>query len=31
MAAFEPPVASQTSLPADYQAVLNPVLAANWK
>jgi Ca2+-binding RTX toxin-like protein len=31
MAAFAPPVAGQTALPADYQATLNPVIAANWK
>ncbi|WUR14695.1 calcium-binding protein [[Empedobacter] haloabium] len=31
MAAFAPPVPGQTSLPADYQAALNPVIAANWK
>ena len=30
MAAFAPPAAGQTSLPADYQAALNPVIAANW-
>jgi Ca2+-binding RTX toxin-like protein len=31
MAAFAPPAAGQTTLPADYQAALNPVIAANWK
>ena len=31
MAAFAPPAAGQTTLPAAYQAVLNPVIAANWK
>ncbi|WP_307719259.1 calcium-binding protein [Pseudoduganella armeniaca] len=31
MAAFAPPVPGQSSLPADYQAALNPVIAANWK
>src|SRR5450830_1649362 len=31
MAAFAPPVPGTTSLPADYQAALNPVIAANWK
>lgn len=30
MAAFSPPAAGQTSLPADYLAALAPVLAANW-
>lgn len=30
MAAFAPPVAGQTTLPADYQAALSPVLAASW-
>jgi Ca2+-binding RTX toxin-like protein len=30
MAAFAPPAAGQTSLPADYQAALAPVIAANW-
>jgi hypothetical protein len=31
MAAFSPPSAGQTSLPANYQSALNTVLAANWK
>jgi len=31
MAAFAPPAAGQTTLPADYQSALNPVIAANWK
>ena len=31
MAAFAPPTAGQTTLPANYQTVLNPVIAANWK
>ncbi len=31
MAAFAPPAAGQTTLPADYQMALNPVIAANWK
>ena len=31
MAAFAPPAAGQTTLPANYQTVLNPVIAANWK
>ncbi len=31
MAAFAPPSAGQTTLPADYQTALNPVIAANWK
>lgn len=30
MAAFTPPGAGQTNLPANYQAALNPVIAANW-
>ncbi|QPK65499.1 hypothetical protein IVG45_06030 [Methylomonas sp. LL1] len=30
MAAFAPPAAGETSLPADYQAALVPILAANW-
>jgi Ca2+-binding RTX toxin-like protein len=30
MAAFAPPAAGQTTLPANYQAALAPVLAANW-
>jgi Ca2+-binding RTX toxin-like protein len=30
MAAFAPPAAGQTTLPSSYQAVLNPVIAANW-
>ena len=31
MAAFAPPAAGQTTLPANYQSALNPVIAANWK
>jgi hypothetical protein len=31
MAAFAPPAPGQTSLPADYQTALTPVIAANWK
>ncbi len=31
MAAFAPPAAGQTSLPADYLTALNPVIAASWK
>ena len=31
MAAFAPPAAGQTTLPASYQTALNPVIAANWK
>ncbi|WP_211442385.1 calcium-binding protein [Collimonas humicola] len=31
MAAFVPPAAGQTTLPADYQTALNPVIAASWK
>jgi Ca2+-binding RTX toxin-like protein len=31
MAAFAPPAAGQTSLPANYQEVLNPLIAANWR
>ena len=30
MAAFAPPAAGQTGLPADYQAALAPVIASNW-
>ena len=30
MAAFAPPRMGQTTLPSNYQSVLNPVLAANW-
>ncbi len=30
MAAFAPPAAGQTTLPANYQTTLSPVLAANW-
>ncbi|MDB5814535.1 MAG: hypothetical protein JWN23_1652, partial [Rhodocyclales bacterium] len=30
MAAFAPPSAGQTTLPASYQTALNPVIAANW-
>jgi Ca2+-binding RTX toxin-like protein len=31
MAAFAPPAAGQTTLPQDYAATLNPVIAANWQ
>ena len=31
MAAFAPPAAGQTTLPTDYAATLNPVIAANWQ
>ena len=31
MAAFAPPTAGQTTLAANYEAVLTPVLAANWR
>jgi len=31
MAAFAPPAAGQTTLAADYQMALQPVIAANWK
>ncbi|AFM26137.1 calcium-binding protein [Desulfomonile tiedjei] len=31
MAAFAPPGAGQMTLPESYQAVLNPLLAANWR
>ncbi|WP_457279434.1 calcium-binding protein [Polaromonas sp. P5_D5] len=31
MAAFAPPAAGETSLPASYQASLQPVIAANWQ
>ncbi|MBC7701375.1 calcium-binding protein, partial [Aquabacterium sp.] len=30
MAGFTPPAAGQTTLPANYQTSLNPVIAANW-
>jgi len=30
MAGFTPPAAGQTSLPANYQTTLQPVIAANW-
>ena len=30
MAAFTPPAAGQTTLPANYQTALNPVIDANW-
>ena len=30
MAAFAPPAAGQTTLPANYATALAPVLAANW-
>ena len=30
MAAFTPPAAGQTTLPANYQSALNGVIAANW-
>jgi hypothetical protein len=31
MAAFAPPAAGQTTLPANYQSSLTPVIAANWQ
>jgi hypothetical protein len=31
MASFAPPAAGQTTLPADYQTALAPVIAANWQ
>ena len=31
MAAFAPPPAGQSTLAADYQTALNPVLVANWR
>ncbi|WP_324779516.1 calcium-binding protein [Thiobacillus sedimenti] len=31
MASFAPPAAGQTTLPADYQASLAPLIAANWQ
>jgi len=31
MAAFSPPAAGQTTLPSNYAAALNPVIAANWQ
>ena len=31
MAAFAPPAAGQTTLPANYATTLAPVLAANWQ
>ncbi len=31
MAGFAPPAAGTTTLPSNYQAVLNPVIAANWQ
>ncbi|QND88023.1 Enterohemolysin EhxA [Chromobacterium vaccinii] len=31
MAAFNPPAAGQMTLPADYQAALQPVIASSWK
>jgi Ca2+-binding RTX toxin-like protein len=31
MAGFAPPVAGQTTLPANYQQTLSPVIAANWQ
>jgi Ca2+-binding RTX toxin-like protein len=31
MAAFSPPAPGQTTLPAEYAAQLNPVIAANWQ
>lgn len=31
MAAFAPPAAGQTTLPANYATTLNPALAANWQ
>lgn len=30
MAGFSPPTAGQTTLPANYQSALSPVIAANW-
>ena len=30
MAAFTPPAAGQTTLPPDYQAALNPLIASSW-
>jgi hypothetical protein len=30
MAAFSPPAAGQTSLPANYQTTLVPVITTNW-
>lgn len=30
MAAFAPPAPGQTTLPANYQASLQPLIAANW-
>jgi hypothetical protein len=30
MAGFAPPASGQTTLPANYQSSLNPVIAANW-
>ncbi len=31
MAAFAPPTAGQTTLPASYEESLNPVIVANWQ
>jgi hypothetical protein len=31
MAAFAPPALGITTLPLDYQAALNPLIAANWQ
>lgn len=31
MAVFAPPAVGQTSLPANYQEALNPLIAANWR
>ncbi|MFC1836717.1 calcium-binding protein, partial [Thermodesulfobacteriota bacterium] len=31
MAGFAPPAPGQTSLPDEYERVLNPIIAANWK
>jgi hypothetical protein len=31
MARFNPPVAGQTTLAADYQSALNPAIAASWR
>lgn len=31
MASFAPPAAGQTTLPTDYAATLQPVIAANWQ
>ena len=31
MASFAPPAMGQTTLPAEYQTALAPVIAANWQ